>query len=89
MKIQGWIIKPPDFDPTKKYPLKLHIHGGPHCMYNVGFNFGWQDRPPTATWCSTPIRAAAPATAATFGNEIKNAYPGKDFDDLMAGVDDC
>ena len=38
-KIQGWIVKPPDFDPTKKYPLMLAIHGGPHAMYNVGFNF--------------------------------------------------
>ena len=42
-KIQGWIVKPPDFDPTKKYPLMLSIHGGPHAMYNVGFNFACQE----------------------------------------------
>ena len=41
--IQGWIIHPPDFDPNKEYPLMLAIHGGPHGMYNVGFNFGWQE----------------------------------------------
>ena len=41
--IQGWIVKPPDFDPSKKYPLILSIHGGPHGMYNTGFNFGWQE----------------------------------------------
>ena len=29
-RIQGWILKPPDFDPSKKYPLILEIHGGPH-----------------------------------------------------------
>ena len=42
-KIQGWIIKPPDFDPNRKYPLILAIHGGPHGMYGVGFNFSWQN----------------------------------------------
>lgn len=34
LKIQGWYITPPDFDPAKKYPMQLHIHGGPHGMYN-------------------------------------------------------
>ena len=42
-EIQGWIVKPPDFTPSRKYPLMLSIHGGPHSMYNVGFNFGWQE----------------------------------------------
>ena len=31
--IQAWILKPPDFDPSKKYPLILEIHGGPHSAY--------------------------------------------------------
>ncbi len=35
--LQGWLIKPPDFDPTKKYPSILEIHGGPLTQY--GFNF--------------------------------------------------
>ena len=43
MKIQGWYVTPPDFNPSRKYPLQLHIHGGPHSMYGVGFNFGWQE----------------------------------------------
>ena len=37
--IQGWIIKPPDFDPSGSYPLILAIHGGPHGMYNVELQF--------------------------------------------------
>ncbi|MEP6733483.1 MAG: S9 family peptidase, partial [bacterium] len=44
MKIQGWIVKPADFDPSKKYPLILDIHGGPHAMYNLGFSFVRQDQ---------------------------------------------
>lgn len=43
MKVQGWIVKPPDFDPSRKYPLMLYIHGGPHSMYGVGMNFEFQN----------------------------------------------
>ena len=32
-KVQGWILKPPGFDPSRKYPLILEIHGGPHAAY--------------------------------------------------------
>ena len=37
-EIQGWYITPPDFDPTKKYPLILEIHGGPHLAYGPHFS---------------------------------------------------
>lgn len=37
-KIQGWYITPPNFDPTKKYPLILEIHGGPHLAYGPNFS---------------------------------------------------
>ena len=40
-KVQGWLVRPPDFDPAKKYPLILEIHGGPFSMYSVGFNYMW------------------------------------------------
>lgn len=36
-KLQGWLIKPPDFDEQKKYPLILNIHGGPRCQYGRTF----------------------------------------------------
>lgn len=36
--IQGWYITPPDFDPTKKYPMMLEIHGGPHLAYGPHFS---------------------------------------------------
>lgn len=43
VKVQGWYMTPPDFDASRKYPLQLHIHGGPHSMYGSGFNYGWQE----------------------------------------------
>ncbi len=85
--IQGWIIKPPDFDPLGKYPLILAIHGGPHGMYNVGFNFGWQNHAANGYVVLYTNPRGSSGYGSAFGNAIKNAYPGKDFDDLMAGVD--
>lgn len=86
-KIQGWIVKPPDFDTTKKYPLMLEIHGGPHSMYNVGFSFARQDHAANGYVVLYTNPRGSTGYGSAFGNAIKNAYPGKDFDDLMAGVD--
>ena len=86
--IQGWIIKPPYFDPSQQYPLILAIHGGPHGMYGVGFNFGWQDHAANGYVVLYTNPRGSSGYGSEFGNAIKNAYPGKDFDDLMNGVDE-
>lgn len=86
-RIQGWLIKPPDFQPGKKYPLILTIHGGPHAMYNVGFNFAWQHHAAEGYLVLYTNPRGSSGYGSAFGNAIKNAYPGKDFDDLMNGVD--
>src|SRR2546425_6368075 len=41
LKVQGWLIKPVGFDPAKKYPLVLWIHGGPWSMYSVSFSWAF------------------------------------------------
>jgi dipeptidyl aminopeptidase/acylaminoacyl peptidase len=87
-RIQGWIVKPPDFDPSKKYPLMLSIHGGPHSMYGVGFNFGWQEHAANGYVVLYTNPRGSTGYGSAFGNAIKNAYPGKDYDDLMKGVDE-
>ena len=86
-EIQGWYITPPDFDPNRKYPLILTIHGGPHSMYGVGFNFAWQEHAANDYIVLYTNPRGSTGYGSAFGNAIKNAYPGKDFDDLMAGVD--
>ncbi len=86
-KIQGWYITPPNFDASKKYPMQLHIHGGPHGMYNVGFNFAWQEHAANDYVILYTNPRGSTGYGSAFGNAIKNAYPGKDYDDLMAGVD--
>jgi dipeptidyl aminopeptidase/acylaminoacyl peptidase len=86
--IQGWIIKPPDFDPNREYPMMLAIHGGPHGMYNVGFNFGWQEHAANGYVVLYTNPRGSSGYGSAFGNSIKRAYPGKDYDDLMNGVDE-
>jgi dipeptidyl aminopeptidase/acylaminoacyl peptidase len=88
MKIQGWYITPPDFDPAKKYPMQLHIHGGPHSMYGVGFNFGWQEMAANGYVILYTNPRGSTGYGSSFGNQIMRAYPSKDYDDLMAGVDE-
>ncbi len=87
LKIQGWIVKPPGFDSHKKYPLMLEIHGGPQSMYNVAFSFARQDHAADNYVILYTNPRGSTGYGEKFTNEIKNAYPGKDFDDLMAGVD--
>jgi dipeptidyl aminopeptidase/acylaminoacyl peptidase len=87
-KIQGWIVKPPDFDASKKYPLILYIHGGPHTMYGVGFNFEFQNHAANGYVVLYTNPRGSTGYGEQFGNAIKNAYPGDDYTDLMNGVDE-
>ncbi len=73
--------------PPRKYPMQLHIHGGPHSMYGVGFNYGWQEHAANDYVILYTNPRGSTGYGSAFGNAIKNAYPSKDFDDLMAGVD--
>jgi len=86
-RIQGWLVKPVNIDPKKKYPMVLYIHGGPWSMYSVAFNWAWQNFAANgyAVLYSNP--RGSTGYGQDFVNGIQYAYPGKDYDDLMAGVD--
>ena len=89
-KVQGWIIKPPDFDPKRKYPMMLSIHGGPHGMFGLATPYMWFEWQFYAAQGFVVLYTnprGSSGYGSAFGNAIKNAYPGKDYDDLMAGVD--
>jgi dipeptidyl aminopeptidase/acylaminoacyl peptidase len=87
-KIQGWILKPPAFDPSKKYPLILEIHGGPHSAYGNTFTheFQWMAAKGYVVLYTNPRGSSN--YGQDFGNIIQFAYPGDDYKDLMAGVDE-
>jgi len=87
-KIQAWVQKPPDFDATKKYPLILNIHGGPHSAYGFIFDheFQWMAAKGYVVLYVNP--RGSTSYGQEFGNIIQYHYPGDDYKDLMAGVDD-
>jgi dipeptidyl aminopeptidase/acylaminoacyl peptidase len=86
-RVQAWIVKPPSFDATKKYPLILEIHGGPHGMYNVAFSYMFQNFAANGYVVLYVNPRGSTGYGSAFGNAIFHAYPSVDYDDLMAGVD--
>ncbi len=86
-RVQAWIVKPPAFDPAKKYPLILEIHGGPHGMYNVGFSYMFQNFAANGYVVLYVNPRGSTGYGTAFGNAIERAYPSVDYDDLMAGLD--
>jgi len=87
LDLQGWLIKPAEFEAGKKYPLLLYIHGGPWAMYSVRFNWAWQNFAANGYAVLYMNPRGSTGYGQDFVNGIQFSYPGKDLDDLMAGVD--
>ncbi len=85
--VQGWVVKPPMFDSSKKYPLILQIHGGPHAMYDCAFSFERHNHAAEGYVLVYTNPRGSTGYGKRFGNAIENAYPGLDYDDLMRCVD--
>src|SRR6266566_2245359 len=86
--IEAWVQKPPDFNPAKKYPLILDIHGGPHAAYGYIFEHEFQWMAAKGYMVLYPNPRGSTTYGQDFGNVIQYHYPGDDYKDLMAGVDD-
>jgi dipeptidyl aminopeptidase/acylaminoacyl peptidase len=86
-RIQGWLMHPPDFDRTKKYPFILQIHGGPHSAYGNTFTHEFQLMAARGYVVLFPNPRGSSNYGQEFGNIIQYSYPGDDYKDLMAGVD--
>lgn len=85
-KIDGWIVYPPNFDPSKKYPLILEIHGGPVAAYGPHFSAEVQ----LFAAAGYVVLYTNPRGSESYGQEfaqtIHHNYPSQDYDDLMSGV---
>ena len=86
--IQAWLQKPPEFDAHKKYPLILNIHGGPHAAYGYIFDHEFQWMAAKGYVVLYPNPRGSTSYGQEFGNIIQYHYPGDDYKDLMAGVDE-
>jgi len=87
LDLQGWLVKPAEFKQGEKYPMILYIHGGPWAMYTVRFSWPWQNFAAKGYAVLYMNPRGSTGYGQDFVNGIQFSYPGKDYDDLMAGVD--
>jgi dipeptidyl aminopeptidase/acylaminoacyl peptidase len=85
--VDGWVLKPPNFDPARKYPLIVQIHGGPHTQYGYGFFHEMQ----VQAAHGYVVLLTNPRGSIGYGREFSRAVRGvwgeKDSLDILAGVD--
>jgi acylaminoacyl-peptidase len=86
-KIQAWVVKPPGFNPSKKYPLILEIHGGPFADYGDRFSSENQVYAAAGYVVLYANPRGSTSYGEEFGNLIDRNYPSQDYDDLMSAVD--
>jgi acylaminoacyl-peptidase len=86
-RIQGWIVKPPGFDPSRTYPLLLEIHGGPFANYGNRFSAEAQLYAAAGYVVLYTNPRGSTSYGEEFGNLIHHNYPSQDYDDLISGVD--
>ena len=86
-KIEGWLLRPRGFDPAKKWPLVLEIHGGPHTAYGHSCFHEFQ----VLAGRGYAVLYLNPRGSHAYGQRFVEAcvgdWGGKDYEDLMAGVD--
>ena len=85
--IEAWMVMPPGFDPSKRYPLILEIHGGPQTAYGDNFSTDVQ----LYAAAGNIVLYTNPRGSTSYGEEFANLidkdYPGRDYDDLISAVD--
>ncbi|HEY0320736.1 MAG TPA: S9 family peptidase [Pyrinomonadaceae bacterium] len=86
-RIQVFVVKPHGFDPTKKYPLILNVHGGPQQMWGDAFRGDWQVYPGAGYVAAFCNPRGSTGYGQEFTAEISGDMGGKVFDDLMKVTD--
>jgi dipeptidyl aminopeptidase/acylaminoacyl peptidase len=89
-EVQGWVLYPPDFDSGKRYPLAIHIHGGPHVMWGPGFRSMWHELQTTAargyiTFFCNP--RGSEGYGELWRDAIRKRWGEADSPDILAGID--
>ncbi|MFS4466467.1 S9 family peptidase [Maribacter sp. 2210JD10-5] len=87
--IQGWVVYPPDYDETKKYPFLVENHGGPILNYGDRFSAEMQLYAAAGYVVFYPNPRGSTSYGEEFGNLLYNNYPGEDYNDVMDGLDFC
>ncbi len=87
--IQGWVVYPPNYDATKKYPFMVENHGGPILNYGDRFSAEMQLYAAAGYIVFYPNPRGSTSYGEEFGNLLYHNYPGEDYNDVMDGVDFC
>lgn len=87
LEIEGWVVTPPGYDPSRPYPLVLEIHGGPFQNYGPRFSMEAQMYAAAGYVVLYTNPRGSTSYGEAFGNEIHHAYPSRDYDDLVSGVE--
>jgi dipeptidyl aminopeptidase/acylaminoacyl peptidase len=87
LPIDAWLVTPPDFDASRRYPLILEIHGGPFAAYGPTFSTDDQLYAAAGYVVLYINPRGSTGYGEAFANQIDKAYPGHDYDDLMSAVD--
>ena len=88
-QVQAWIVKPPDFDSAKKYPLLILIHGGPQGVWGDAWSYRWNPQ----LFASAGYVVFAPNPRGSIGwgqaliDDINQDWGGKAYEDVMKGTD--
>jgi dipeptidyl aminopeptidase/acylaminoacyl peptidase len=88
-KVQGFLIRPPGFDPAKKYPLKFLIHGGPQGAWGDSWSYRWNAEIFAANGYVVVMINPRGSTGygQVFVDGVNGDWGGKPFSDLMEGLD--
>lgn len=85
--IHTFVVKPTGFDPNKKYPLILNVHGGPQSQWTDGFRGDWQVYPGAGYIVAFPNPHGSTGYGQAFTDAISKDWNGKVYQDLMAVTD--
>jgi dipeptidyl aminopeptidase/acylaminoacyl peptidase len=88
-KVQGWLLKPPNFDLNKKYPVKFIVHGGPEVPFGDEWSYRWNFELFAANGYVVVFINfhGSPGYGQKFIDAINGDWGGAPFDDLMKGLD--
>ncbi len=87
--VQGWVVYPPNYDASKKYPFMVENHGGPILNYGDRFSIEMQLYASEGYVVFYPNARGSTSYGEEFANLLYRNYPGQDYDDTMDGVDHC
>jgi dipeptidyl aminopeptidase/acylaminoacyl peptidase len=88
-KVEGFLLKPPGFDPAKKYPVKFLMHGGPQTAWGDGWSYRWNWELMAASgYVVVGInRRGSTGYGQKFVDEVSGDWGGRAYEDLIKGLD--